>query len=114
MNDFEFYLYLIKSKVPKKVCSDIVSRLKRIEKAILDCDIEEEYHKDKCETLLRMFSNKGENEELKKVLIGSLPIGNYAMNTFKYAIRKYVAYMDWFITTPKNHKREEKSLSLKN
>jgi|GEM_PF-617252 hypothetical protein len=114
MNDFDFYLYLIKCKTPQKVSSDIVSRLKRIEKSIFDCDIEEEYYKDKCETLLRMFSNKGENEELKKALIGSLPIGNYAMNTFKYAIRKYVVYMDWFTTIPKNHKREAKSLSLKN
>ena len=99
MNDFDFYIYLIKNKTPKKVCSDIVSRLKRVEKSILDCDIEEEYYKDKCETLLRMFSNTGKNEELKKALIGSLPIGNYAMNAYKYAIRRYVVYMDWYATT---------------
>lgn len=98
MNDFDFYIYLIKNKIPKKVCSDIVSRLKRVEKSIIDCDIEEEYYKDKCETLLKLFSNKGNNEELKKVLIGPLPVDSYTISTYKYAIRKYVGYMDWYTT----------------
>lgn len=94
MNEYEFYMYLRKLGTSIKVCSDNISRIKRVEKSIKDCDIDEEYHKDKCESLLNLLKKKGENEDIKKVLIGTLPIGSYTMNTYKYAIRKYVAFME--------------------
>ena len=94
MNEVDFYIFLRKRNCPKKICSDTVSRLKRVEKCISNCDLDEEYFKDRCANLLSHFERKGENEKIKQVLIGELPIGNYTMNTFRYAIRKYVEYMD--------------------
>lgn len=94
MNEFDFFIFLEKEGLSRKAASDNVSRLKRIEKAIKDCDIDDEYKKDNCEHLLSLFSNKGENEEMKKVLIGQLPIGSYSLSTFRYAIRKYICFME--------------------
>lgn len=97
MNEFDFYVYLRNRDVSRKICSDNISRLRRVEKCIADCDLDEEYYKDRCTELLSYFAKKGENDKIKKVLIGNLPIGNYTMNTFKCAIRKYVDFMDEFI-----------------
>lgn len=94
MNEFDFYIYLRKKEVSKKICSDNISRLKRVEKCIANCDLDKEYYKDRCNNLLSYFERKGENDKIKKVLIGNLPVGNYTMNTFKCAIRKYVNFMD--------------------
>lgn len=92
MDELGFSMYLLRNNFNKKVGSDIISRIKRIERSIKNCDIDEEYDKDQCTSLLLLFNHMGENEQIKKVLIHSFPIGSYAMNTFKYAIRKYVLF----------------------
>lgn len=94
MNQIEFANYLLNAGTDKKVVSDHVSRIKRIEKSIINCDIDEEYEKDNCVFLLSLFANKGENDQIKKVLIASLPIGTYTMNTFRYSIKKYIEFRD--------------------
>ncbi len=94
MNQFDFYIYLVSHGVPKKVCSDHVSKIKRIEKSIKNCDLDDEYYKDCCSYLLSLFENKGENEKMEKALIGNLPIGKYTLSTFTYSIRKYITFMD--------------------
>lgn len=98
MNENGFYRYLRNLGMSTKVSRDNISRLKRVEKSIKNCDIDEEYRNDKCESLLKLFNKNIEMEEIKKVHIGTLPFGSYAMNTFKYAIRKYVAFMDELMT----------------
>ena len=94
MLEFDFVSYLLKNNTPKKVCSDYVSRIKRIEYAIKDCDIDEAYKKDKCISLLELFKNCGQNEKMANLLVGDLPIGKYYLSTYKFAIKKYIEFLD--------------------
>lgn len=94
MNEVNFRNWLSKKNVGKKVQSDTISRLKRIEKEINHCDIDEQYRSDKCHYLMSLFSNMGNNSEMKKYENVSFPIGKYTMNTFKYALRQYVNFCD--------------------
>ncbi len=47
MREIEFRQWLSKNNISKKMQSDLVSRLKRFEKAIENCDIDEQYRSDK-------------------------------------------------------------------
>ena len=94
MDQIGFYNYLLRQGVEKKVCSDHVSRLKRIEKALKNCDLDEEYLKDRCKSLVVMMYKKNSKLEIKKRLIGTLPIGSYTMSTYRYSINKYIKYLD--------------------
>ena len=58
MNEMDFRIWLSHQDANKKVVSDIVSRLKRIEREITHCDIDVEYRKDECTSLLSLFKNK--------------------------------------------------------
>lgn len=78
----------------KKVQSDLVSRLKRIEREIKCCDIDEHYYNDRCEYLMSLFVNMGINDEMGKYSDVSFPIGKYNMNTFRYALKRYVEFCD--------------------
>ena len=104
MNDNGFYIYLINLGMSTKVSRDNISRLRRVEKSIKNCDIDEEYRKDKCESLLSLFNKNADLEDINKVLIGTLPIGSYTMNTYKYAIRKYVTFRDDLDKIAKNQR----------
>ena len=55
MNEVEFRNWLEKRNVKKKVQADYVSRLKRIERELNHCDIDEQYRNDKCEHLMSLF-----------------------------------------------------------
>lgn len=94
MNEVEFKNWQSKKGVNKKVQSDTISRLKRIEKEINNCDIDEQYRSDRCEYLMSLFSNMGLDSEMKKYPNVDFPIGKYTMNTFKHAIRQYVSFCD--------------------
>lgn len=94
MLEFDFVHYLKQSNTPKKLCSDYVSRIKRVEHSIKDCDIDEEYRKDKCESLLDLFKYSGQNEKMATLLVGDLPIGKYYLSTYKFAIKKYISFLD--------------------
>lgn len=94
MNEVEFKNWLSKKGINKKVQSDIISRLKRIEKELNRCDIDEQYRSDRCEYLMLLFSNMGNNSEIEKYKDISFPIGKYTMNTFKHALRQYVRFCD--------------------
>lgn len=94
MNEIEFTLWLLKHNVPKKLCSDYVSRLKRLEHSLKDCNLEEEYYKNKCADILSIFKNAGNNEKMKKLHIGNLPIGKTYLAAYKYALTKYISCMD--------------------
>lgn len=92
MNEIEFTIWLKSNKTSNKLCSDYVSRIKRIERSILDCDIDDEYDIDHCEHLLSLFQRMGKGEEMQSRMIGDLPIGKYQLAAFPYAIRKYVNF----------------------
>ena len=94
MNEIDFTVWLKANSTSNKLCSDYVSRLKRIEHSIMDCDLDDEYDKDRCQFLLSLFMQTGRNEEMKKRMIGDLPIGKYYLSAFSYAVRKYVAFKD--------------------
>lgn len=93
MNEVNFRLWLNDNGYSKKVQSDIVSRLKKIEREFGFIDIDDEYSNDKCEKLLSSFKNKGENEEMKRFNSLSLPIGKYQLSTYKYAVSLYLKFL---------------------
>lgn len=57
MKELDFRKWLNVNGVSKKMQSDFVSRLKRLETKLEIFDIDEEYKKDKCEKLLKYLSN---------------------------------------------------------
>ena len=92
MNEMDFRIWFSNQDANKKVVSDIVSRIKRIEREITHCDIDVEYQKDECSSLLSLFKNKGINEQMN-VLDTSLPVGKYQLSTYKYALKKYMVFL---------------------
>lgn len=94
MNEVDFRNWLLQSNVNCKVQSDIVSRLKKIEREIENCDIDVHYKADRCEYLMSLFANMGLNDEMKKYPNANFPIGKYYMSTFRYAIKYYVNFCD--------------------
>lgn len=101
MNEIEFRQWLSKNKISKKMQSDLVSRLKRLEKAIEYCDIDEEYRSDKYQYLYSLFENKGINDNMAKLNDVDLPIGKYQLSTFKYTLNKYKQFLeDTLISKP--------------
>lgn len=92
MNEMDFRTWLFHKGFNKKVVSDIVSRLKRIERELNYCDIDMEYRKDECSTLLSLFRTKGINRQMNAIKT-SLPIGKYQLSTYKYALQKYIAFL---------------------
>lgn len=93
MNEVNFRLWLNDKGYSKKVQSDIVSRLKKVEREFGFIDIDDEYANDKCEKLLLFFKNKGENKEMKKLNSPSLPVGKYQLSTYKYAVSLYIKFL---------------------
>ena len=92
MNEVEFRNWLIHKGTKTKVAGDIVSRLKRIEREIKNCDIDEQYHSDKCEHLLKLFLDMGNNKEMEKYPDANLPIGKYYMSTYRHALKHYIQF----------------------
>ncbi len=94
MNEVEFRNWLLKRGSNKKVQSDVVSRIKKIEREIENCDIDEQYRRDRCGYLMSLFLNMGINYEMGKHPNAKFPIGKYYMSTFRYAIKQYVQFCD--------------------
>ena len=94
MNEIDFTIWLKEKGTSNKLCSDYASRLKRVERSIEDCDLDDEYAKDRCQQLLSLFTQTGRNEDMKKRMIGDLPIGKYYLSAFSYAVRKYVSFKE--------------------
>lgn len=94
MNEIDFRSWLVRNHVNRKVQSDIVSRLKRIEKEIENCDLDEQYRNDRCEWLMSLFLNMGLNDAMKQYPDADFPIGKYYMSTFRHAIKHYVGFCE--------------------
>ena len=93
MNELDFRAWLAQNDVQPKVASDLVSRLKRVEREINHCDIDKEYRNDKCVTLLSYFRSKGLNAKMAS-LNTSFPVGAYHLGIYPHAIRKYIAFLE--------------------
>lgn len=75
--------------------SDFISRLKRLERAIDNCDLDQQYQSDRFLYLLSLFENKGINDNMNKLSNEvDLPIGTYQLSTFKYALNKYKMFLE--------------------
>lgn len=94
MNEVEFRNWLSKNGVTGKIQSDCVSRLRRIERELNQCDIDEQYRTDKCEYLLKLFLKMGDNDEMKKHPNTNFPIGKYYMSTYRHAIKQYIHFLE--------------------
>lgn len=94
MNEVEFRNWMVRNNVNRKVQSDIVSRIKKIEREIENCDIDEQYRSDRCVSLMALFLKMGLNDEMKKYPNAGFPIGKYHMSTFRHAIKYYVMFCD--------------------
>lgn len=94
MNEVEFRSWMNNKGKNNKVISDCISRLKRIEKELNHCDIDNEYRSDRCEKILSIFLNMGNNNEMKMYSYAKFPIGKYYMSTYRYAIKQYVEFCD--------------------
>ncbi|WP_201012113.1 hypothetical protein [Lactococcus lactis] len=92
MDEINFKKWLQKNNYSKKMQSDFVSRIKRIEKEIDHCDIDSEYRNDRCVNLLRYFEKNGCNEYMSQIKNCDLPIGKYSMSTYRYTINKYIDF----------------------
>ena len=91
MNEVEFRNWLINKGVKTKVAGDTISRLKRIEREIENCDIDE--------YLLKLFLDMGNNDEMKKYPNVNLPVGKYYMSTYRYALKQYIQFSDDVISS---------------
>lgn len=94
MNEVEFKNWLIKNGTKSKVASDTVSRLKRVEREIKNCDIDEQYRSDRCAYLLKLFLNMGVNKEMEEYPNAKLPIGKYYMSTYRLALKQYIQFCE--------------------
>jgi len=74
--------------------SDICSRLKRLERAVGNCDIDERYSQDRCASLFHLLDNKGANEIGDTVEEPGLPVVKSQLRVFKCALKKYVEFVD--------------------
>lgn len=101
MNEVEFKNWLSNREIDKKVQSDYISRIKRIERELNQCDIDEQYRTDHCEFIMSLFLNMGKNENMKKFPNANLPIGKYYMSTYRYAMKQYIQFCDEFILKQK-------------
>lgn len=94
MNTLEFSSYLLSKGVNKKVISDIISRLKRINNELLEIgtNIDEQFNLDKCKAIFESFNRKKPHS--KKMLKGSsLPLDKPEISNYKYALNKYISYL---------------------
>lgn len=92
MKELEFRKWLYENEVSKKMQSDFVSRLKRLETKLEIFDLDEEYKYDKCQKLLDYLSNGCKNSPYAK---GPFLRGTSNQYTvLKYAVKKYISFLE--------------------
>ena len=94
MDEINFRSWLLNKKVNPKVIGDTISRLKRLERELNQCDIDEEYRVDGCKRIFSALDKNGENEIMRGFKQVNLPIGKYYMSAFRYALKKYLAFVE--------------------
>ena len=91
MKELDFRKWLNENGVSKKMQSDFVSRLKRLEIKLEIFDIDEEYKSDKCQKLLKYLSEGCKNSPYSKGL--SLKGTSNQYIVLKYAVKKYIYFL---------------------
>ena len=94
MRKEKFRAWLLEKGTTKKICSDVISRIKRIEKEINHCDLDDQYRSDHCESLMSMFLKMGKNAKMEKYSKANLPFGKYYMSTYRHAIKQYQEFCE--------------------
>lgn len=94
MNELEFKIWLTENKVSKKVQSDLVCRLKKLQRELGNFDIDERYRTDHCSSILRIFDKKGINLHSRQFPDADLPFGKYQLSAYKYALNMYIRFLD--------------------
>ena len=92
MKELDFRKWLNENGVSKKMQSDFVSRLKRLEIKLEIFDIDEEYKYDKCQKLLKYLSEGCKNSPYSKGL--SLKGTSNQYTVLKYAVKKYISFLE--------------------
>lgn len=94
MDEIGFRNWLTASNKSKKVQGDIVSRLKTLQRELGCCDLDDEYKRDYCNKIFSALENKGENDIMKSFGEVKLPIGQFSLSVYRYALRTYLKYLD--------------------
>ena len=92
MKELDFRKWLNENGVSKKMQSDFVSRLKRLETKLEIFDIDEEYKADKCEKLLKYLSDGCKECPYAKNLELLGTSNQYTV--LKYAVKKYILFLE--------------------
>ena len=92
MKELYFRKWLNENDEKKKMQSDFVSRLKRLEIKLEIFDIDEEYKSDKCQKLLKYLSEGCKNSPYSKGL--SLKGTSNQYTVLKYAVKKYISFLE--------------------
>ena len=95
MDIIYFRNWLINQNKNKKIISDIISRIKKVE-LLIGSSIDEQDKKESCDFLLSLFNNKGINDQMNNFIINSnvsMPIGKYHLSAYKYAVNTYINYL---------------------
>ena len=93
MKEIEFKEWLFARTTSRKITSDTISRLKKLERA-LNIDIDIEFENDCCFHLFSFFENCGRNDYSASITNCDLPIGKYYLSTYKLALKKYMEYIE--------------------
>lgn len=94
MNEMDFRNWMTENGAKRKVISDCVSRLKRIEREFDHCDLDEEYRSDRCTFLMDAFELMGQNDKMRQFPNADFPIGKHYMSTYRHSLKKYVTFCD--------------------
>lgn len=94
MDEMNFRKWLSSQQISSKIQTDLVSRTKRVERTLKNCDIDEQYRNDKCTYLLSLFENRGINDNMKSIGEVDLPIGKHQLYVLKSALKKYIEYIE--------------------
>ena len=95
MSIVDFSNWLLSNGTNKKVASDIVSRLKRINRELMEqptyTTIAMQYQKDKCEELTKSFGKDNYNNIFP---YSKLPFGSPSIASYKHALKKYLLFLE--------------------
>lgn len=96
MNTAVFKTWLIQNDSLPKVTTDTISRLKKLDRALIESpissSIDSEFNKDVCEQLLKCFSKSGKNLIMNLFQLYSLPIGKRYIHMYKLSLTKYITF----------------------
>lgn len=92
MDEINFRNWLSGSGKSRKVQCDTVSRLKALQRELGACDLDDEYNRDACNRILAALQKKGENDIMRSYGDVKLPIGQYTLSTYRYALNMYIKF----------------------